>query len=54
MSAQGQLTELYRIISRLMDATLKADQELKPMLASLEYKACKCKQCIEKRLGMRN
>ena len=52
---QGQLTELYRIIKRLMDATYKTeDQELKPLLATLEYKARKYKQCIEARTGVRN
>jgi hypothetical protein len=55
ITTQGQLTELYRIIKRLMDATYKTkDQELKPLLATLEYKARKCKQCIERRLAVRN
>ncbi|MBA7677994.1 hypothetical protein ES703_86261 [subsurface metagenome] len=54
ITTQGQLTELYRIIERLMAATFKVDQELKPLLATLEYKARKCKQCIEKRLAVRN
>ena len=30
------------------------DQELKPLLATLEYKARKCKECIERRLAVRN
>ncbi|MFX0201654.1 MAG: hypothetical protein ACFFCW_36535 [Candidatus Hodarchaeota archaeon] len=52
---QGHLTELYRIIKRLMQATLETkDQELKPLLATLEYKARKCKECIEARTGVRN
>jgi len=38
---QGHLTKLYEIIRQLMDATFKADQELKPLLAALEYKASK-------------
>lgn len=40
-----QLTELYRIIERLMDATFKTKyQELKVLLATLEYKARKGKR----------
>jgi hypothetical protein len=35
-----------------MDATFRADQELKPLLATLEYKARKCKECIERRLAV--
>lgn len=55
ITTQGQLTELYRIIKRLMDATYETkDQELKPLLATLEYKAHKCKECIEQRLAVRN
>ncbi len=51
----GHLTELHRIIERLMDATFETkDQELKPLLATLEYKARKCKQCIDARTGVRN
>ena len=39
ITTQGQLTELYRIIKQLMDATFETkDQELKVLLASLEYK----------------
>ena len=35
ITTQGQLTELYRIIKRLMDATYETkDQELKPLLAT--------------------
>lgn len=55
ITTQGHLTELYRIIKLLMDATFKTkDQQLKPLLATLEYKARKCKQCIESRTGVRN
>ena len=55
ITTQGYLTELYRIIKWLMDATFETkDQELKPLLATLEYKARKCKQCIERRLAVRN
>ncbi len=50
-----QLTELYDVIKRLMDATFETkDQELKPLLAALELKARKCKQEIEQRLAVRN
>lgn len=55
ITTQGHLTELYRIIKRLMDATFETkDQELKPLLATLEYKARKCKACIERRLAVKN
>jgi len=55
ITTQGQLTELYRIIKLLMDATFETkDQQLKPLLATLEMKARKCKQCIERRLAVRN
>ena len=55
ITTQGHLTELYGIIERLMKATFETkDQELKPLLATLEYKARKCKQCIEARTGVRN
>ena len=55
IATQGHLTKLYDIIKRLMDATFKTkDQELKPLLATLEMKARKCKQCIETRTGVRN
>ncbi|HUU16594.1 MAG TPA: hypothetical protein VMW72_05550 [Sedimentisphaerales bacterium] len=55
ITTQGQLTELYGIIERLMNATFKTkDQELKVLLATLEYKARKCKECIERRTAVRN
>ena len=55
ITTQGQLTELYRIIKRLMDATFNTkDQQLKVLLATLEYKARKCMECIEQRLAIRN
>lgn len=55
ITTQGQLTELYRIIKTLMDATFETkDQQLKVLLATLEYKARKCKECIERRLAVRN
>jgi len=55
ITTQGRLTELYRIIKWLMDATYETeDQQLKLLLATLEYKARKCKECIEARTGVRN
>ena len=49
------LTELYRVIQRLMDETFAAqDQELKVLLATLEYEARLCKGEIEGQLGVRN
>ena len=38
-STLGQLTKLHQIIERLMNATYETeDQELKPLLATLEFK----------------
>lgn len=55
ITTQRQLTELYDIIKTLMDATFKTkDQQLKVLLATLEMKARKCKECIERRLAVRN
>ena len=55
ITTQGHLTELYRIIETLMNETFRTkDQDLKPLLATLEYKARKCKECIERRLAVRN
>ena len=52
---QLHLTELYRVIKLLMDETFKTkDQELRVILASLEYNARRCKQIIEERLAVRN
>ena len=49
------LTKLHLVIKRLMDATFHTkDQQLKPLLAILEFKARKCKQDIEDRLAMIN
>lgn len=49
------LNRLYEIIKHLMDATYETeDQKLKPLLATLEYKARRCKQCIEDRSAVRN
>ena len=54
ITTQGHLTKLYGIIERLMATFETKDQQLKPLLATLEYKARKCKQCIEARTGVRN
>ena len=55
LTTQGHLTKLYGIIERLMKATFETeDQELKVLLATLEYKARKCKECIERRTAVRN
>lgn len=55
IAMQAELPYLYQIIQLLMDATYKTrDQRLKPLLATIEYKARKCKQCIEERLAVRN
>ena len=49
------LTELYRVIRRLMDATFATqDQALKVLLAALEKRAREYKQQIEERLNSRN
>jgi hypothetical protein len=53
--ARQKLDEIYSVIPRLMAATFKTkDQQLKVLLASLEYKARKCKEYIEKQTGVRN
>ncbi|UCE07932.1 MAG: hypothetical protein JSW07_07845 [bacterium] len=55
IAMQAELPYLYQVIKRLMDETYKTrDQKLKPLLATIEYKARKCKQCIEARLAVRN
>jgi len=55
ITTQGHLTKLYGIIEQLMKATYETkDQELKVFLATLEYKARTCKECIEARTGARN
>lgn len=49
------LTEPYRVIRRLMDATSATDdQDLKVLLAHLELRARQSKGEIEGRLGVRN
>jgi hypothetical protein len=55
IAMQTEWSYLYKIIQRLMDATFKTkDQDLKPLLAYMELKARKCKECIEQRLAVRN
>jgi len=49
------LTELYRIIPQLMDATFAAqDQGLKVLLETMEKRAQELKGQIEERLATRN
>jgi hypothetical protein len=55
LPSRRKLDELYPIIKTLMDETFKTkDRDLKILLASLEYKARKCKECIEQRTAVRN
>lgn len=55
VSLRLYLTELYRVIRRLMDTTFAAQgQDLKALLAILEKRSRKYKQQIEGRLGVRN
>jgi hypothetical protein len=55
IAMQAELPYLYQVIKRLMDATFKTnDRQLKPLLATIEYKARKCKQCIEDRMVVKN
>lgn len=51
---QQQLTELYRVIKRLMDITSKALEREKQFFAMLEYNARQYKNIIESRLAVRN
>lgn len=55
IAMQTEMPYLYQVIEQLMEATFKAkDKGLKVLLASLEYKARKCKDCIERRTAVRN
>ena len=55
IAMQAEYPKLYEVIKTLMDATFKTkDQQLKVLLATLELKARKCKDCIEQRLAVRN
>ena len=49
-----QLTELYKVIKRLMDLTSKAPEREKQFFAMLEYNARQYKNIIEARLAVRN
>ena len=51
---QQQLTELYCVIKRLMNATSKAPKQEKSFFAMLEYNARQYKQVLEVKLGVRN
>lgn len=55
ISMQTEYSKLYETIKTLMDATFKSkDKKEKVLLASLELKARKCKDCIERRTAVRN
>ena len=54
IAMQAEMPYLYQVIKQLMDATFKADQDLKPLLAYMELKARKCMDCIELRTAVRN
>ncbi len=55
IAMQTEYPKLYEVVKTLMDETFKTkDQQLKVLLATLEYKARKCKQHIEQRLAVRN
>ena len=54
-STLGDLNRLHVIIAHLMKVTFETeDQGLKALLATLEYKARRCKQCVEDRLALKN
>ncbi|MHC4538748.1 MAG: hypothetical protein ACYS74_03070 [Planctomycetota bacterium] len=51
----GDLNRLHETIPRLVRAAYKSDdRQLRPILTTLEYKARTCKNCIERRLAVRN
>ena len=55
IAMQTEWPKLYQTIKLLMDETYKTkDQKLKPILAIIELRARRCKECIEMRLGVRN
>ena len=56
LNTLGDLTRLYNIIQRLNDATYQTKNQklMKPLLAMLNLKANRCKECIERRLAVRN
>ena len=52
---QTEWPYLCQIIKQLMDATFETkDKDLKVLLATLELKARKCKDCIERKMAVRN
>ena len=52
---QTEYTALCRTIRMLMDETAKSkDQNTRVRLTCLEYKARQCKDCIERRTGIKN
>ncbi len=54
IATQQQLTKLYDIIKTLMNATFRTkNQQLQVLLATLERKGRKYKDCIERRLAVR-
>ena len=55
ITTQRHITKLHLTIERLMDTTFNTkDQQLKVLLATLEYKARRCKQSIETRLAVKS
>lgn len=55
VTMQLQLTELLRVIKRLMDATSATkDQRRKVFFATLELRARQYREQLEERLGTRN
>ena len=55
IAMQAEYPKLNQTIKTLMDETFKTkDQQLKVLLASIEYKARRCKDCIERRTVVRN
>ena len=49
-----ELTKLHDIIKRLMDASAQSgDGDYRVLLAAIEHKARKCRQCIIDRLAMK-
>lgn len=55
LAMQTEHPILHETIQRLTQATFETDyQELKPVLATLELKARKCLDCIERRTNIKN
>ena len=54
-TAEYHLTQVRQVIKRLMDATFESEDQIeKQLLATLNLKAHKCKECIERRNAVRN